>query len=399
MFGTIESTHTKIIDKIFLIRTALDSLRDISDNYRTIATARTGRKYTECVRAIDNLRINLTYDSLESLEINYNLAVVIILADYYESNEREEKNTREYYRIISSENIIAGIEEAIGRTRAIINSIHSVLQSHVVSRAESKETEYELDDISKKVDHAQNIEVNIALEKRSYEVCKCGTRMTVVPELSELHCENPVCLKVKTIIGAVFRDDQFYPQEGQKTKHGGYDTSRHYRFWMERLQALETKTFNDKDLANIEYVIGRDGYERRELTCEVMREILKDPKVGATNLNDHAPLLVKIFGGKPPPILDFQENRSTEIRFDKAMRLYDIVNPDGGNKPYYPYFIYKIVEHTFENNPEKLRLLDYIHLQSRETVIKNDKYYEQMVALSDPEDGLAYHPTDPAGRL
>jgi hypothetical protein len=58
------------------------------------------------------------------------------------------------------------------------------------------------------------------------------------------------------------------------------------------------------------------------------------------------------------------------------MKLYDMVNPEGGNKPYYPYFIYKILEEMFKDNAEKSRLLDYIHLQSRETVIKNDKYYQ-----------------------
>lgn len=399
MFGTIESTHNKIIEKIFLVKSALDILRTIAEVYRGFATLRTGRKYTDCLRLLDGLRINLTYDTLETLENNYNLAIVSILSDYYENHINEEKNTREYYRIITSENFMAGIDDAISRTRGVVDKLHTVLGCHIASKAEIRETEYDLDDVSKQLDHAANIEVKITLEKRSYEVCKCGTRMTVVPELSELHCENPLCSKIKRLIGAVFRDDQFYPQEGQKTKHSGYDESRHYRFWMERLQALETKTFNDVDSNNIEYVIKRDGYEKCELTCEVMRDILKDPIVSATHLNDHAPLLVKSFGGPSPPQLDFQENRLCSIRFNKAMKLYDIVNPEGGNKPYYPYFIYKILEHMFYNNYDKLRLLDYIHLQSRETVIKNDKYYEQMCDLADPQDGLIYSPTDPAGRL
>lgn len=380
------------------MRSALDSLKIIVEVYRELAVARTGRKYQDCVKILDRLHINLIYDDLLSLENNYNLSVVSILSDYYGGDD-EEKNTREFYRIITSENFIVRIEDIITKTRSIVDSMHLVIGCNLVSRVESKDTGYKLDDISRGIDCAANIEVNISLEKRSYEICKCGTRMTVVPELSELHCENPVCGKVKTIIGAVFRDDQFYPQEGQKTKHGGYDTSRHYKFWMERLQALQTKTFNEKDLNNIEYVIERDGYEKHEITAHVMRGILKDPIVDATHLNDHVPLLVKMFGGRSPPQLDFQENRLCSIRFNKAMKLYDMVNPEGGNKPYYPYFIYKIVEDTFKNNPDKLRLLDYIHLQSRETVIKNDKYYEQICSLSDPQDGLVYKPTDPAGRL
>ena len=393
MFGTIEGTHNKLMEKISLIKNSLELLKDISNTYRGIVIAKPGKKSTDCLVILNNLQINLNIDSLEIIENDYGLSVVPILGEYYTSSIGENKNTRDYYRAITSDNFCGKIEDAILRTRLIISNIYKVMYNHVANKSTIKETEYELEIISKKLEHAQCIEINIQLEKRNYEVCKCGNRMTVIPELSELRCD--MCCKTKKIIGAVFRDDQFYPQEGQKTKHGGYDTTRHYKFWMERLQALESKTFCDADVINIEYVITRDNHDRKEINCETMRYILKDPIVGATHLNDHAPLLVKIFGGLPPPQLDFQENRLTAIRFNKAMKLYDEVNPDGGNKPYYPYFIYKILEHMFKEFPEKLRILEYIHLQSRETVIKNDKYYMQMCTMSGAEDGLIYTPTDP----
>ncbi len=391
MFSTIEGTHNKILEKVSAVKSILDGLRTISENQRELASTRQGKKSAECINILDNLQINLNIDSLESLENEYALSVVHILSEYYSTENNVNKNTKDYYRIITSDNFCGRIDEAIARTKSIISNIYKALGT--MARVNAREAEYALEGLSKKLEQAQCIEINIQLEKRNYEVCKCGNRMTVIPELSELRCD--ICRKTKKIIGAVFRDDQFYPQEGQKTKHGGYDTTRHYKFWMERLQALESKTFSDADLQNIEYVIGRDNHNRKELNCETMRYILKDPIVGATNLNDHAPLLVKIFGGPAPPQLDFQENRLTAIRFNKAMKLYDDVNPDGGNKPYYPYFIYKILEHMFRDQPEKLRILDYIHLQSRETVIKNDKYYMQMCLLASPEDGLVYTPTDP----
>lgn len=381
MFGTIENTHNKVVEKISLTKRALDNLNGIIlelNDYN-------GKKKKEIMHIMENVHINLLIDSMHAIETNYNLSIVQILASYYD-NIDEERYTRDYYRIINSENFIAKINDFICQTENIIGVLGRV-----------KEMQPRLDDISKTLSHVNAIEINCMMEKRNYEICKCGSRMTVVPELSELRC--PECQRIKTIVGAVFRDDQFYPQEGQKTKHGGYDTSRHYRFWIERIQALETKSFDDADLAKIEYVLKRDQYDRRTLTCEQMREILKDPKVACTHLNDHASLLVKTFGGPPPPQLDFQENKLTSIRFNKTMRLYDIINPAGGNKPYYPYFIYKILEDMFKNNPEKLRILEYIHLQSRETVIKNDKYYEQICTLADPQDGLVYCATDPAGRF
>jgi hypothetical protein len=98
---------------------------------------------------LDNLRLNLTYDDLITLEGNYSLSVVSILTDYYGNGDNEEKNTREYYRIITSENFIANIDEIISKTRSFIDSLHTVLSNHIMSRIETKDTEYELDGISK----------------------------------------------------------------------------------------------------------------------------------------------------------------------------------------------------------------------------------------------------------
>jgi hypothetical protein len=399
MIGTIETTNRKILEKFSMGRAAVVSAITIMNEIRGVAATRTGKKYAEAVRAIDELHLNIILDLFTTIESNYNLAIVSVLSEYYGSVESEDRKTKAYYCVITSENFISQINDTIHRIKSALATLMRVLQLHVVARADTKVLERRLNEISAAAERAQRIDIPLHLERQNFEYCKCGTKMTVVPELSELQCPSSDCGRIRTIIGAVFRDDQFYPQEGQKTKHGGYDTSRHYRFWIERLQALESKVFDDADLAKIEAVLTRDGYERRELTCEIIREVLKDPAVALTGLNDHAPLLVVTFGGVAPPRLNFSENKIISIRFSKAMRLYDIVNPDGGNKPYYPYFIYKLIEWEFRDKPQKLRLLNYIHLQSRETVIKNDKTYQKMCELAQPEDGLVYRPTDPAGRF
>lgn len=402
MIGTIESTHSKLTEKILLVKKSADLVKTAIENLCAVLSSKTSRKAIDERSKIESIHINLLYFDIESIETKYNLSIVNVLNQYYTTITPmldEEQNTREYYRIITSENFISQINGFILRITQILMQMRKTLQSHVVTKKDSENIESLINTIQNGVDKITNIEINISLEKKNYEICKCGTRMTIVPEYSELHCSNIHCRKIKTIIGAVFRDNQFYPQEGQRTKHGGYDTNRHYKFWSERLQALETTNFNEIDLNNIEYVICRDGHDKILLTCEQMREILKDPKVNATHLNDHAPLLVKTFGGRAPPQLDFNENKLTSIRFNKVMNLYDIINPDGGNKPYYPYFIYKIWEEMFKNNFEKLRLLDYIHLQSRDTVQKNDMFFEKICLLSNPCDGLVYIPTLPDGRI
>jgi hypothetical protein len=218
--------------------------------------------------------------------------------------------------------------------------------------------------------------------------------MEVVQELSQLHCSNVFCCKIRQLVGTVFRDDQFYPQDGQRAKSHSHMPVRHCSFWLMRLQALESPPFTEQELEKINYIVDRD-HDRASLTCRQVRDILKCSHVKATRLNNHVPLLVKTLGGPAPPKFSYQEVRLITLRFSKAMILYDSINQDGGNKPYYPYFIYKIVEHAFKDCPEKLRLLNYIHLQSRDTVIKNDKLFEKIAGLSEPADGLVYSATDP----
>lgn len=396
MLSTIESAHNKINDKITLIKDVIYSLRDLLETYSLQLQARSNRKQIDAMTIIDNLRINLIADDLENAESEYQLSVVSILADYYSNPELESKATKDYYRVITSENFVAKFNEFIPKANAVVEAICNIAEMRVLGKAETKETEIKIEDARNRIQRAEYITVDTHLEKSNYEICECGTKMTVIPELSELKCDE--CGQIRVILGAVFRDDQFYPQDGQKTKHGSYDPSRHYRFWMERLQALENKTFDKEAMDEIDYVIARDSINRKELTCALMRSILKERKLA--RLNDHAPLLVKQSGGPSPPQLDFQEHRDISIKFSKIMALYERLRGNtSGNRPYYPYFIYKIVEHKFANNHDKLRLLDSIHLQSPETVMKNDKIFKKICEMAEPEDDLKYQPTDYASRL
>lgn len=395
---TIETVNGKIVEKIKQTQCILAALGEIRANLHETARAMTGKKATDAMKLLDIIHINIIVDEITTLENDYNLAVIEVLSEYYTNYRGGVDRPESYYRIITGENFSVKVNDVISKAKSSAHLLFRVLGTGFLVKSVAKGIEYRLDDIIKRLDNIHRVSIEVPIEKYNHEICKCGVRMDVFPELSELHCPNPLCGEIRAIVGAVFRDDQFYPQDGQKTKHGGYDTSRHYRFWIERIQGAENKTFEQDQLDKIEYVLNRDKYNKNILTCENIRTILKDSSVNLTTLNNHATLLVKIFGGQAPPKLTFQENRLVAIRFNKAMGLYDIVVPSGGNKPYYPYFIYKIIEHEFRNNPEKLRLLDFIHLQSRETVIKNDKIYEQMCELADDEDGLVYTPTIPGGR-
>jgi hypothetical protein len=55
-------------------------------------------------------------------------------------------------------------------------------------------------------------------------------------------------------------------------------------------------------------------------------------------------------------------------QFIKPTLQVGIKHEKDPNRPYYPYFIYKIAEDEFKDNPEKLKILDYIHMKSEDTI-------------------------------
>lgn len=370
MSATIEYCHKKILLKIQSIKAIITK---VSNN----------------IVKVDQLNIDYAHllSQANEIENDYYMSITTILGDYYVNIHNEQILTRNYYNAVNTE-----------------NTIHKI---HIIARQISRVSSYYMDnlgqfniddrikliflfnEINAEIDKLLQTDISLSLERANYEFCDCGAPFSFDSELFELKCDN--CGNMVRVISTAKNVDSII--DALKTR-STYKPSRHYRFWIERLQALENKKFNKSDLDNIEYIIRRDGYKCADLTCEDMRMILKDSRVKATKLNNHTPLLVTMFGGRAPPRLSFHENYNISIKFNKITALYDEHIARPGNKPYYPYFIYKIIEHEFRNNPEKKRLLNYIHLQSRETINKNDGYFQIICKYAKPEDDLVYNVTD-----
>jgi hypothetical protein len=300
-----------------------------------------------------------------NLKAKYSLAFSNVLIEYYKAAGNESDITDRYNRLLVTETIIEDINGVINQLKKSNRKTSPIQRISTLT----------LSDLC-------------SIKKINYNEC-CSAPMTVIAESSELYCET--CCDTVKLYGAVFAD----AAQDIKSKITGYDTIKHYKFWIERIQAIENKTITSAEYNEIDYIIKSNKLRRADIDCATMRALIKESQSSPTQFNDHIPLLVKMFGGQPPPILDFDENRLLSIRFNKTMELYDIVNPTSGNKPYYPYFIYKILEEMFPLGHKKRSILDYIHLQNRDTVIKNDLHYEKICALADPRDGLVYRPTDP----
>lgn len=228
------------------------------------------------------------------------------------------------------------------------------------------------------LDSAKGYNLVIHAKRDDSDICSNGhppVGMMLRPEVSELRC--PKCGIIKQITGVIFREDQIFIADTNRSRHSNYEPSRHFRSWIERIQAIESHEIPSEVIDQIRDHINKTGQPKN---YSQIRKILK--VLHLTEYNDHAALFTKMFVGRAPPTLTIHEIRSVEVMFNKIMEAYEeIIQEDAKkkshNKPYYPYFIYKIIENQFAGT-SKMELLDFIHLQRRETIIKNDNLFKKI---------------------
>lgn len=226
---------------------------------------------------------------------------------------------------------------------------------------------------------------------RGHNLCEeCNCEMSTDPDSSELYCN--LCGSVKTIMGTVFEDSQFYNQEGQKTKSGSFNPNRHYRYWMDRILARESEEeigdkndpdnmYGEKVLERLRAIIARDKKTLQLLTVNDIRKMLKE--IGRTDLNENVPLLLRKLTGIGPPQLPESICQRTEKLFIKAIEIGEQTKSQNrSNRNYYPYYIYKILDSilpadTIEDR-EMRRVLNYIYMQSSDTLAKNDRDWQKI---------------------
>jgi hypothetical protein len=191
---------------------------------------------------------------------------------------------------------------------------------------------------------------------------RCDKEMDMTPSTSQSFCRK--CGLVEKLDGTVFEDEQFYHQEGKRTKHGNYEANKHCKIWVERIQARESKEIPQALITKLKKCIVRDSIiDLDRVTCELIRDWLR--QIRRTKFNEHVPLIRKLLTGKVPSQLTDIELRKLGISFDKVITVFGKIKPpEKTNCPYHPYFIYKILELMIDECGRKRELLSCIHLQS-----------------------------------
>jgi phage regulator Rha-like protein len=362
--GTVEIHHSNVLQRINLIKQSLDSLKNADTKLNPIfPNVVTARKFKQISQII------------EKVDLEYETDIIPSLVEYYGENKLGA----------DSYNIQLASNDYNGKLVQCIEFIQS-MRDYLLKKNTRKVVVAVLNSTIKEF---KEFIITTEVKKMDCETCSCGGKMKVFPTNSERICER--CGFVMVLYGTVFEDTQFYNQEGQRSKHGSYEPSRHCKFWVCRIQAEGSTEISATCIDQVTACAKRDGIiDRRKLMCAQIREYLKETKF--TNYNDDVPLIRKIITGIVPPQLTHDELRCLYNLFDKCVNAYEKVKPIGkSNKMYYPYIIYKILDHIIKNSMRKRRILECIHLQSRDTLIANDNTWERICGIV---ENIDYKPTD-----
>ncbi len=350
---TAEQTVDDINNKATLIIQALELLSPLTQRLKLSAQLELTEKSINSIDLITEIK---------EFKNEFNMSVVSYIG------EPELKS------IIESGNFIASIEDLFNR---VIRSQQFLAAVFV----ESKSAKKIFTEFKPIMESVSNILIDSTRDKVDHSKCSCGDVMMYSIVSKEFECKT---------CGAFLPDNETSTGIAlAKTKITG-ETDRHYKSWMRAIQGQCAAKISSEDLVKVKTA----AMKYIKFSYEQVRCILRE--CGLEKYNSDVPFFMKELTGISPPQFTFDESEIIYLKYKRMMELYDQVKnvEINKNRPYYPFFIQKAIEIVFADNPNKLRALNYIHIQSQSTIIKNDKLFEQICKISSSEDGFIYKPTN-----
>lgn len=410
---SVQTANAKITEKFASVTLAYDQLKSIATLYTAMSIPYEKKLAVCCVP------VNIAADEILTLEKDYHAMVAPVLIEYY---MHVYSASEDFQRIVDSGGFVPKLDEYITVAERIIDlmtaeymraqpPVDSLGRRRVISKTAKAVPDGPVAVLFGRVQThlsaARNTVVKYETTRSRADVCKlCGERMVMSNVVSEMVCLSVVCGGTESIHGTAVEDIGLIGR-GENGRVNKYSPAKYCAFWLEHLQAKETKVFPPEELDMMRRIISRDRLELN--VVGEMRAVLKELKL--TKYNDHAPKLMFIFTGRMPPQFTFTQQRRITAKVNRAgeaiMEIYAETN-EKQNRPYYPYFIYKIVEDEAaaaakrgerELSREFRRFLSYIHLQSDDTVRAHDALYKEVcLRCSTDEDvpadeQLNYTPT------
>ena len=226
----------------------------------------------------------------------------------------------------------------------------------------------------------EKIKINVSVREKSGFLCECGGEVAFIQKDSDLECK--VCFARYTAGGTMLNDDQQNSNE-KYVKTNQYQTRRHGKEWLDSICGLEHVDIPPEVIKHINKCALNDRIiDKKNITCLRIRDYLKK-NGNMAKYNQHIPRIRKLVTGIEPPQLTEQEMKQFNKLFGKVIDAYNSVKTKS-NCPYYPFFIYKILDHILSSKEDEIRrnkFFSYIYLQLPDTLYEQDSIWKKICNL------------------
>jgi hypothetical protein len=215
--------------------------------------------------------------------------------------------------------------------------------------------------------------------KETYDTCDvCHVKMKSINSedfdfsTGEIVCGN--CGLTKPIINDI---DENVIINDHLIKKPTYDTIKHLKYWIDRICGKECIEIPQKVISDVKQSLIQHGItNKNKITCEVIRDHLRCTK--HSSYNEHVPLIRKKITGIDPPFFTEDELLSISECFARIIKIFRSLNIKKIHLPYSPFWIYKLTNLIVKDEKRKKDILSCIHLQSKETLINNDRLFKKI---------------------
>lgn len=326
--------------------------------------------------------------NIASLELKFQLTTVKIWFQYGKLLENAEKNKDKILELFNKYKTCIRSNNFLNRLNDIYSELIKILSKYKTVIERNKLV---LRGLNKYIQIYKQANINRKVLYRNTNICTCEGSLETNTSKSEKQCK--ACGRIVNLYGMTCEEEQ-YSTNGIRNKHGTYDPVKHFRIWIGRIQAHESKKTIPRILiVNIIKRVREDKLVSKQVTCELIRKYLQILK--KSSYNDYIPLIRRMVTGISPPPLTEMEMKQLEIYFKRVINIFNQVKPSNKqNFPYHPYFIYKIIDQVIKKSARKTKILSCIHLQARMTLIANDKIWKKICEKMPSE--FKYTSTDPS---
>lgn len=163
------------------------------------------------------------------------------------------------------------------------------------------------------------------------------------------------------------------------------DNDGNYSKWKDKIYGRNICKLEPEKIIRIQQYIIINNYTKRELNHSIIRNIFKITKCSSKDY-EYCNSFLSNYYNISSYIPSNKEQANMDIMYHRVKSINAKIKDDYINDRYCPYFIYKIVENLFADEPTKKKeISDFIYIQEYHTVLDRDNEWKKICKLYNKE--------------